>query len=48
LINRLTLETGLYPLLAMAGGVMTYGGTTLLGGSGFLAIYLAGLILGNA
>jgi potassium/hydrogen antiporter len=47
LINRLTLETGLYPLLAMAGAVMTYGGTALLGGSGFLAIYLAGLILGN-
>ena len=48
LINRLTLETGLYPLLAMAGGVLTYGGTVLAGGSGFLAIYLAGLVLGNS
>lgn len=47
LLNRLTLVTGLYPLLAMAGGLATYAATTALGGSGFLAIYLAGLILGN-
>lgn len=47
LINRLTLVTGLYPLLAMAGGLATFGATTTLGGSGFLAIYLAGLVLGN-
>lgn len=47
LINRLTLVTGLYPLLAMAGGLATYGFTTALHGSGFLAIYLAGLTLGN-
>lgn len=47
LINRLNLVTGLYPLLAMAGGLATYGLTVALGGSGFLAIYLAGLVLGN-
>lgn len=47
LINRLTLESGLYPLLAMAGGLLTFGATAVLGGSGFLAIYLAGLVLGN-
>jgi len=47
LINRLTLATGLYPLLAMAGGLATYALTTWIGGSGFLAIYLAGLVLGN-
>jgi potassium/hydrogen antiporter len=48
LINHLKLETGLYPLLAVAGGVTTYGAATVAGGSGFLAIYLAGVILGNA
>ncbi len=32
----------------MAGGLVIYGTTTVWGGSGFLAIYLAGLILGNA
>jgi len=47
LINRLTLVTGLYPLLAVAGGLATYALTAYLGGSGFLAIYLAGLVLGN-
>jgi cell volume regulation protein A len=48
LINHMTLETGLYPLLAVAGGVAIYGGTSLAGGSGFLAVYLAGLVLGNS
>lgn len=47
LINRLNLESGVYPLLAMAGGLATYGVTVAVGGSGFLAIYLAGLVLGN-
>jgi cell volume regulation protein A len=47
LINRLTLVSGLYPLLAMAGGLATYAVTSVLGGSGFLAIYLAGIVLGN-
>jgi len=48
LINHLNLESGLYPLLAVGGGVATYGAITIAGGSGFLAIYLAGVILGNA
>lgn len=48
LVNHLTLETGLYPLLAVAGGVTTYGLITVAGGSGFLAIYLAGVVLGNS
>jgi cell volume regulation protein A len=48
LINHLSLESGLYPLLAVTGGVATYGAITVAGGSGFLAIYLAGVILGNS
>jgi cell volume regulation protein A len=48
LINRLRLHTGLYPLLAMAGGLLIFGATQQLGGSGFLAIFLAGLVLGNS
>jgi cell volume regulation protein A len=48
LINRLTLATGLYPLLAMSGGLFVYAITAQLGGSGFLAVFLAGLMLGNS
>ena len=47
LINRLTLVSALYPLLAAAGGLSIYAATTAIDGSGFLAIYLAGLVLGN-
>lgn len=48
IINRLTLVTGLYPLLAAAGGVFIYAAAAAAGGSGFLAIYFAGLVLGNS
>ena len=48
LINRLSLATGLYPLLAAAGGLFIYGLAAQAGGSGFLAIFLAGLVLGNS
>jgi cell volume regulation protein A len=47
LINRLNLVTALYPLLAAAGGVFVYGAAASIGGSGFLAIYVAGVVLGN-
>jgi potassium/hydrogen antiporter len=48
LINRLQLHSGLYPLLAAAGGVLIFAAAQQLGGSGFLAIFLAGLALGNS
>jgi cell volume regulation protein A len=47
LINRLNLVTALYPLLAAAGGVLVYAAAASIGGSGFLAIYVAGVVLGN-
>ncbi|PWG63113.1 potassium/proton antiporter [Sediminicurvatus halobius] len=47
LVNRLRLPASLNPLLALSGGLLVYGGTAVAGGSGFLAAYLAGLILGN-
>ena len=48
LINRIRLETeGLYPVLTLSLALLTYGLTSLLGGNGFLAVYLAGIVLGN-
>ncbi|MCX7061766.1 MAG: potassium/proton antiporter [Nevskia sp.] len=46
-LNEVTLGDSLYPLLAMFSGLLIYGVTATLGGSGFLAVYLAGLMLGN-
>lgn len=49
LINRLRLEyEGLYPVLTMAAVLLVFGMTEVLGGNGFLAVYVAGVVLGNA
>ncbi|MCG7598349.1 potassium/proton antiporter [Halomonas sp. McH1-25] len=47
LLRWLDLAPGLYSLLALALGFCVFGLTSALGGSGFLAIYLAGLMIGN-
>ena len=46
-IQRLSLSPGLYPLLALFGGVFVFGLAAVVQASGFLAVYLAGLIVGN-
>jgi potassium/hydrogen antiporter len=48
-LNRARLEyDGLYPVITLAVVVLTYGTTALLGGSGFLAVYVAGLRMANS
>jgi cell volume regulation protein A len=48
LLARLALSTGgLYPVMTLALALLSFGLATLLRGSGFLAVYLTGLILGN-
>ncbi|MCC6912442.1 MAG: potassium/proton antiporter [Rhodospirillaceae bacterium] len=46
-LNRINLPGGLHPLLVIAAAVLIYSLTSVLSGSGFLAVYLAGLVLGN-
>jgi cell volume regulation protein A len=49
LIGRLKLEeAALYPVLTIALVLLAYGLTATLGGSGFLAVYLVGILLGNS
>ena len=49
LIGRFKLEeAALYPVLTIAIVLLTYGLTATLGGSGFLAVYIVGVLLGNS
>lgn len=48
LMARLVLTTGgLYPALMLAFGFLSFGVATLAQGSGFLAVYITGIVLGN-
>jgi cell volume regulation protein A len=47
--RRAQLDTaGLYPVASLATAGLAFGAADVLGGSGFLAVYLAGLIVGTA
>jgi cell volume regulation protein A len=47
LLRRLNLPEGLYALLILSGGLLIVGAANLLDGSGLLAVYIAGVIVGN-
>jgi potassium/hydrogen antiporter len=47
LVNRLEIASGLYPIFVVSFALSLFAGAQVLGASGFVAVYLAGLILGN-
>jgi cell volume regulation protein A len=47
LINRIEIASGLYPILAGSCALVVFSGAQIVDASGFLAVYLAGLVLGN-
>ncbi len=48
IVNRIKLDyEGLYPVLSLGWVLLTYGVTAVLGGSGFLAVYIAGIMQGE-
>jgi len=48
-LNHLRLSyEGIYPVVSLAFAALIYGLTSVIGGSGFLAVYVAGLVAGNS
>ncbi|WP_294035514.1 potassium/proton antiporter [uncultured Moraxella sp.] len=47
LLPKVHLADGMYAILILSAGMATFGATNLLGGSGFLAVYLTGVVIGN-
>lgn len=47
MLSKVELAPALYSLLALAMGFSSFGLASFIGGSGFLAIYLCGLLIGN-
>lgn len=48
LINRINLDSaGLYPVMTSMTGLLGFGLAASLGGSGFLAVYVTGIVIGN-
>lgn len=46
-LNRLSLPSGLHPWLAMAGALSLFAMANLVYASGYLAVYLAGIVVAN-
>ncbi len=47
LFRRLNADRPVLPILALGVAMTVFGGAQILGASGFLAVYLAGLVVGN-
>lgn len=49
MINKIQLvASGLYPVMVAACGLLSFGITANIGGSGFLAIFITGVVIGNS
>jgi potassium/hydrogen antiporter len=48
LVDRLHLDSGLLPIFVLTLSLMVFAFAGAIGGSGFLAVYLAGLVAGNS
>jgi cell volume regulation protein A len=48
LVERLQLDSGLLPIFVLTLSLMVFAAAGTIGGSGFLAVYLAGLVAGNS
>lgn len=48
-VNRINIDNeSLYPIFILATAFLTFSATTLCKGNGYLAVYIAGLVVGNA
>ncbi|MGY0504720.1 potassium/proton antiporter [Luteimonas sp. e5] len=46
-LNQYTLPPGLHPWLTMSSAVALFGASNYIGGSGYVAVYLAGIVIAN-
>ena len=46
-LRRLDADTALYPVVALLGALLLFGATQSVGASGFIAVYLAGVVVGT-
>lgn len=47
LLPKVHLAEGMYAILILSAGLSVFAATNLMGGSGFLAVYLTGVLIGN-
>jgi len=48
LVNKIVLDTALYPIFVLGLVLFGFSVANILGGSGFLAVYVAGILVGNS